>query len=667
MQGDTNGVQDTFVGSTSGGEPERVSVNEQDGQANEPSQEAALSDDGSAVAFESEAPLTSNTDTNFTNIFVRGVKLLIDTITPNALPLSGGARTMTIAGAGFVPPVQVRIGGVSAAVTSANATQIVATVPAASVAGPVNVAISNSDGETTTAINAFTYLASGADSDLDGLPDSFELLFGLDPSSGAGNDGGGGDPDGDGVTNAGELAAGTHPNGSFRRFLAEGASNDFFTTRISLANPSDVQTVTALLRFQKRSGTEVSQPVQVPPRQSKKVIVNQVPNMVPAEFATVVESDGLLVVDRQMAWDANAYGTHAEAAVRAPGLTWYLAEGATHSGFDLFYLLQNPSPTSTAQVKVRYLLPSGGPLEKTYSVAPNSRSNIWVDFEQFPDGSGNQALSSTDVSGVVEVTNGVPIIVERAMYLTRGGQGFAAGHESAGVNEPALNWFLAEGATGDFFDTFVLLANPNPTASVATMSYLLENGTTFSRTVDVPANSRRTIWADFDTPDGTTGLPLQNAAFSTKVAVSNGVPILVERAMWWPTGPGQWYEAHNSPGSTLTGTLWGLAEGVVLGAPSTTTTFILVANTSPDPATVAVTLLFDGSAPVTQNFAMSANSRLTVDVGFRFPEARGREFGALVESLGTTPAQIAVERALYNDALGVFWAGGSNQLATRLR
>jgi hypothetical protein len=40
-----------------------------------------------------------------------------------------------------------------------------------------------------------------------------------------------------------------------------------------------------------------------------------------------------------MRWDrANGYGAHAEAAVAAPALEWYLAEGATHSGFDLFYL-----------------------------------------------------------------------------------------------------------------------------------------------------------------------------------------------------------------------------------------------------------------------------------------------------------------------------------------
>ena len=67
--------------------------------------------------------------------------------------------------------------------------------------------------------------------------------------------------------------------------------------------------------------------------------------------------------------------------------------------------------------------------------------------------------ASTDVSAVIS-TN-APIIVERAMYSNRPGRRSRAGHESAGVTAPALEWFLAEGATGPFFDLFMLIANPN--------------------------------------------------------------------------------------------------------------------------------------------------------------------------------------------------------------
>jgi hypothetical protein len=44
----------------------------------------------------------------------------------------------------------------------------------------------------------------------------------------------------------------------------------------------------------------------------------------------------------------------------------------------------------------------------------------------------------------------------------------------------------------------------------------------------------------------------------------------------------------------------------------------------------------------------------------------GRRFGALVESLGASPAPIVVERAMYRSVGGVLWSGGTNALGTRL-
>ena len=38
---------------------------------------------------------------------------------------------------------------------------------------------------------------------------------------------------------------------------------------------------------------------------------------------------------------------------------------------------------------------------------------------------------------------------------------FNGGHGSAGVTAPSTEWFLAEGATGGIFVTYVLLANPD--------------------------------------------------------------------------------------------------------------------------------------------------------------------------------------------------------------
>jgi hypothetical protein len=270
-------------------------------------------------------------------------------------------------------------------------------------------------------------------------------------------------------------------------------------------------------------------------------------------------------------------------------------------------------------------------------------------------------LSATDVSAVVRSTDGVPVIVERAMYLTAGGQTFRAGHESAGVTAPSTRWFLAEGATGPFFDLFVLIGNPNSDAADVRATFLLGDGTTIVKQYRVEGDQRFNIWVDGE------DARLADAAVSTIVESVNGVPIIVERSMWWP-GPtaAQWTEAHNAPGSTTTSTQWGLADGEVGNAPAHTETYLLIANSSAASAAVKVTLLFDDGTPAaTGTFTVVANSRFTVSVRDAFPAAAGRRFGALVESTGAQPADIVVERAMYWNAGGVQWAAGTNLIATK--
>jgi hypothetical protein len=358
-------------------------------------------------------------------------------------------------------------------------------------------------------------------------------------------------------------------------------------------------------------------------------------------------------------------------------LTWYLAEGATHGAFDLYYLLQNPNDTD-AQVRVRYLLPDGAaPIEKTYTVPRASRRTIWVDDETFEVGGGaapQKLLAATDVSAVIEVTNNQPIVVERAMYMTRGDEPYSAGHGSAGVQAPATRWFLAEGATGPFFDMFVLLANPSASAAQVRITYLLDGGGTRTRVHDVAANGRVTINVAQETFDDTPpgALPLASAALSMVVESINSVPIIVERSMWWPafsTSPAGWVEAHNSPGTTQTGIEWAVAGGE-LDATRGQETFILIANTSAFAGTARVRLMFENGETIDRHVDLPANSRTTVGVRELFPSAEGRRFGAVITSTAAgaaTPAQLVVERAMYANANGIAWASGTNLLATKLQ
>ncbi len=281
---------------------------------------------------------------------------------------------------------------------------------------------------------------------------------------------------------------------------------------------------------------------------------------------------------------------------------------------------------------------------------PATRLNILVD--------GIPGLDATDVSGVIASINGVPIIVERAMYFSRDGQPFRAGHASAGVTAPALTWRLAEGATGSYFDLFVLIANPSATPAEVRTTYLRPSGSPIVRTRTMAPNSRLTIYVENEDE------LLADTPVSTVVESTNGVPIVVERAMWWPSPGDAWHEAHNSFGATQAVTTWGFADGEVGPPPVNTQTYFLIANDTPDPAQVAVMLLFDNEPPVTRDFTVPGRSRFNVPVAQEFPEAAGRGFGAHIVSMGTPGVPIVVERAMYSDANGVIWAAGTNVLGT---
>jgi Tol biopolymer transport system component len=508
---------------------------------------------------------------------------------------------------------------------------------------------------------AFTAIGLPGDTDGDSLPDVWEQRFGLDSVSNELNDGPEGDPDGDGIGNAAELGANTHPRGTFKRYLAEGASTSFLSTTIAVLNTSDAPAST-LFQLLSAGTAPVTVPVTIAAGARYTFDPRSVLGSADIEFSTLVEADRVLVVDRTMTWDSGAYGAHAETSVAAPSPIWYLAEGATHSGFDLFYLLQNPASTATT-VRVRYLRTSGAPLEKTYTLPPSSRTNIWVNVEDFA-GLG-RALASAELSAVLESIDGTPFIVERAMYLSSQGRTFNAGHASMGVTRPASEWFLAEGATGPYFDLFVLIANPSDHDAAVVVTYLLGDGTTYSRTMTAPANSRSGIWVDQEQIDGVPGLPLANVAVSTSVKSTNGVPIIVERAMWWPGDGSTWHEAHNSSGSRTAGTRWALAEGET-GGTRQVETYILIANTSAFAGGAGVTLHFEDGTTVSKDYPLAPHSRTNVPVTVDFPSAHNRRFGAVVESTGATPAEIVVERAMYANAAGVQWASGTNALATRL-
>ena len=431
------------------------------------------------------------------------------------------------------------------------------------------------------------------DSDDDQMRDAWETAFGLDATVADGAL----DPDGDGLTNLQEHEAGTHPRGVFKRYLAEGAVNAFFTTRLAIANPN-AQPAAVSLRFLGTSGLQSSIVEVARANERRTLILTPLTNIPENDFSTLIESDQPVVVDRTMTWDATTYGGHAETALEAPATTWYFAEGATHGAFSLFYLLQNPNDTD-ANVTVNYL--------RLAPSAPWSRQ-LHRPGELAPDDPGGRGRAGARGDGCRGADRLDRADHRRAgdVFDRTGQPPFAAGHGGAGVTATALKWFLAEGATGGFFDLYVLVANPNPAASTLKVTYLFPSGEPLVKNYTAGANNRLTISVDTEDPR------LENTPVSIIVESTNNQPVVVERAMWWPSP--NWYEAHLSAGTTATGTKWALAEGENGSAMET---YILIANTGATDGTATLSFLRQGSLsaaspPIQITVPLSANSRTNV-------------------------------------------------------
>jgi subtilisin-like proprotein convertase family protein len=426
----------------------------------------------------------------------------------------------------------------------------------------------------------------------------------------------------------------------FQYTLAEGATGTFFDLDVTIANPNDAL-AGIRMDFLPEGGapTSIDVPIAIH-SQHQAHVDDTVPN---AALSTVVRSlAGLpLAIERTMMWDERGYGGHGGTAA-SPATRWLFAEGS--QGFFNTYILLANAGASASTVTMNFLLEGGGVVTHGIDVPAGTRRTV---FAGDIAGLVNQSFG-------VDITATQPILAERAMYLP-GARLFEGGHGAAGVNRPERRWFLAEGATGSFFETFVLIGNPNNATANVTLTYLLPNGTTVNQEAQVAPNGRRTINVETVDPQ------LADTAVSTTLVSDQ--PIVVERAMYWPDISLGWQEAHNSFGLTDAGLRWGVADGRIGGARDFQT-YILLANPNPVPAEVQVRFLKAGQVEI-RHYTLSPTSRWNINPAVDVPELGTGVFSAEVRVLNYQP--IAVEKAMYwNDTGGAIWAGGTGVTATLL-
>jgi YD repeat-containing protein len=218
-----------------------------------------------------------------------------------------------------------------------------------------------------------------------------------------------------------------------------------------------------------------------------------------------------IAVERTMFWETDRRESHSSPGLPGADLSmnWYFAEGST--GFNTFVALGNPYSYDTP-VTVQYLHENGATYSESITLPAFSRRTVqapgWL-----PLGAFGYRITSTVV----------PIVAERSMY---GGTNWTVGTAGVGFKAPATNWVFQEGATGSFWDTYILLANPSSTQASVWLALRPDSGSSIVwHNVLVPANSRRSVNVNL-----VPGMP--GTVFRTEVI--SDYPVVAERVTFWP-------------------------------------------------------------------------------------------------------------------------------------
>ncbi len=404
-----------------------------------------------------------------------------------------------------------------------------------------------------------------------------------------------------------------------------------FEEYICLQNPSDTQQANCRVTFMMPAGeAPLSFDYTVAPHSRLTIYVNDF--VMQREVSTKVESlNGVpIVAERAMYFNYQGRKRDGHAAAGAPQAetNWYLAEGYTGGDFDSYLVMQNPDAAQAAQVTVSYYGRQGLIEEQDYAISPQSRFTVGVDAVP--------GLSSTEFSACISSNR--PIVAERVVYF---GGNRPGGTSAPGVKGLKNDWYFAEGFTGAQFDTYVVMANPDPERTARVQAeFMLPGGASKNLEVEVPPQSRGTICVDAVPGLGSTDVSTH---------LHSDIPIVAERAMYFN------YRGmaggHDSAGISALSSEWYFAEGCT---GSNFDTWLCFQNPGDNPAQVTVTFMLDNGSIKTRQLTVNPKSRFSLLVNSE-PGMAAAAFSIKVDS----SLPIAVERSMYFNYRGR--DGGSNQ------
>lgn len=345
----------------------------------------------------------------------------------------------------------------------------------------------------------------------------------------------------------GAVSSGTDVLGSTQLsktfYFADVPSNTTETSYLTILNPNNV-TANVSVAYYSNGNKAATQTLAVPAN-SRGTIAPSIAGLPAGHFATVVNADQLVMVERPTYFTGVSFNntsiSGAYDVVGVPTLAndWLFAEGYTGSSTQEFLTISNLDPANKpAAVTITLRSKTGATNNTTLTVNPNTLTEWNVNANNTFSG------SSPEVSAEVKST-GANIIVQREMYFTYshklpdGRLTDANGAtEVIGQVGPAAhsNYSFAEGYANIGFNEWLTIQNPTSSAEAISITLVNGLGQTNTRTVTVGANTRYTedIAADviqFFNPTSTSGFTI-----SMTVQSSNGAVFVVERPMYWHNG-----------------------------------------------------------------------------------------------------------------------------------